>query len=567
MLGPVSTDHESIAENGGAEDGGVRPVVSSRGMVATSEPRAAEIGAQVLRAGGSAVDAALAANAALAVTEPTGCGPGGDLFAMVWDAGRGEVLGFNGSGRSSRALDLDGLRARLAANDISAIPARGGLGVTVPGCVDAWCALHERFGRLPLAEVLAPAVELARHGFEVSPVIAGLWARAPASFAGMTAFEDLFLPGGRAPAAGERFANPALAETLEAVGREGRAALYEGARADALVAAVTAAGGVLDRADLSGHRGEWVTPLAARYRDHELWELPPNGQGLAALQMARLLDGFDHASLRPLSAAAIHLAIEAKKLAFADRAQHYADPDFQRVPAERLLADDYMAQRRGLIDPGRAATSVAPGLVEIERGDTVYLAAVDDAGNMVSWIQSNYRGFGSGVVPEGCGFGLQDRGCGFRLDAGHANAFAPGKRPFHTIIPAMIARDGRPVVSFGVMGGGFQPQGHAQILSLLVDHGYDVAAAGVAPRWRHGDPYETDGPDVAEGGGTVAVEAAMPDEVVEGLRARGHRVERDDDSHLYGGYQAIAVEYAADKAQRRYLGASEPRKDGRAVGL
>ena len=574
-------------------------------MVCTSQPRAAAIGLDVLAAGGHAVDAAVAVNAALGLMEPTGCGIGGDLFAMVWDAARGELHGLDGSGRAARGLSADGLRERLRGRGETAIPARHGLAVSVPGCVDAWTTLHARFGRLPLAELLAPSIAAAREGFAVTPVIARGWARSESIFAGRERFAATFLPGGRAPAAGAIFRNPGLADSYELIAREGRDGFYRGPLARAVADAVQAEGGALSVDDLAGHASRWVAPRSARYRGHDVWELPPAGQGFTVLQMLRLLDGFDLGALgaRPfgdapvggragaaglgaLHPAVVHLMVEAKKLAYADRGRFYADPEFAEVPVDGLLAEPYTEARRALIDPARAATDVAPGTPDVlSTGDTVCLVVADADGNLVSWLQSNFEGCGSGVVPPGAGFGLQNRGRLFHVDVErderrdgpdpHPNAYAPGKRPFHTLIPALVSRVCAPWLAFGLMGGDIQPQGHVQVLSHLLDGGprdggLDIAAAGAAPRWRHEDPATASSPLPpgclpAGPGGVLMVEPDMPEATVAELRERGHDVRRDPEPAYFGGYQAIAVETAAD-GTRRYLGGSETRKDGCALG-
>jgi len=542
------------------------PVVARHGMVATSQPLAARIGLRVLEDGGSAVDAAIATNAALGVMEPTGAGIGGDLFAIVWDEARDELVGINGSGRAPRGLDLEGLRARLEARGADRIPLFDGLAVSVPGCVDAWFALHERYGRLPMERLLAPAIEAAREGFPVSQVIAHHWTSALTRYPGeaFASFHRTFLLDGEPPREGQLFANPALADTYERLAAGGRDAFYEGPVARAIVDAVAAHGGALALEDLSAHESEWVTPISVAYRGHRVWELPPNGQGLAALQMLAILEGFDPSAMGFGSAPLLHHLIETKKLVYEDRAASYADPAFADVPVAELLSPDYAAARRALVDPERAATDVRAGEPALARGDTVYLTVADDDGNVVSWIQSNYTGFGSGIVPEGTGVCLQNRGALFHLDPDHPNAYAPGKRPFHTIIPAMMTRDGRPVLSFGVMGGAQQPMGHVQIVTNVVDFGMNVQEAGDAPRWSHaGSSGPTGAEAPAGGGGVVHLESGHAPEVVEALRALGHDVRPGG---YFGGYQGIRIEHGGDPDARMYSGGSESRKDGLAVG-
>jgi len=543
------------------------PVLGTHGMVCASQPLAARIGLRVLEDGGSAVDAAIATNAALGLVEPTANGIGGDLFVLLWDNQAGRLVGLNGSGRSARAAGLEPLRARLAESGLTDIPLRGALPVTVPGCVDGWFALHERYGKLPMERLLAPAIALAREGFPVSQVIASEWKGAEKAFAAGAEFAEfrrVFLPGGRAPREGELFRNPDLADTYAALAEGGRDVFYNGRIAEGIAACVQAGGGWLGTEDLAAHRSEWVNPVSVPYRGYEVWELPPNGQGIAALQMLRMAEGF---SPEPWGedGLGLHRLIECKKLVYEDRAAYYADAEAMRVPLARLLGSEYAATRRALIDDAHAAERCAPGELALEHGDTTYLSTADAEGNVVSWIQSNYSGFGSGLVPEGLGFGLQDRGKLFSLDPGHANVYAAGKRPFHTIIPAMMTRAGLPVLSFGVMGGAMQPQGHLQIVVNLVDAGMNVQEAGDAPRWRHEGSSEPDGSATLSGPGTVYVESGMPEAIVAGLRARGHTVEVKAGG--YGGYQAIWIDDIAGKAGGRvYRGASESRKDGTALG-
>jgi gamma-glutamyltranspeptidase/glutathione hydrolase len=523
-------------------------------MVATSQPLATEVGVATLQRGGSAVDAAIAANAMLGLTEPTGCGIGGDLFAIVWDGER--LHGLNASGRSPLSLP----REHFARTGLRVIPERGPLSVSVPGAVDGWCELHARFGRLPLRDLLAPAIDCAREGFALTPVIAAAWAAGADALATSPGFADVFMPRGRAPAVGESFANPALARAYEAVAAGGRAAFYEGPIAAAVEQSVRGGGGYLGREDLAAHRSEWVDPVDTTYRGWRVYELPPNGQGIAVLQMLNILEGFTLGSLEWGSAEHLHLLVEAKKLAFEDRAKFYADPKFAAVPVARLVAKEYAAARRARIDLRRAA--LAPTHGNAGAGDTVYLAAADDAGNMVSLIQSNYMGFGSGVTVAPFGFGLQNRGSQFALGPEHANAYAPGKRPFHTIIPGFAIRDGEALLAFGVMGAAMQPQGQVQVLSNLVDFGMNLQAAGDAPRVRHeGSTEPTDAPQWPRGG-TVFLEPGFAPAALAGLRERGHAVEVTSHLAPFGGYQAIR----RDLRTSEYSGASESRKDGHAAG-
>lgn len=557
--------HDSIASDrlSGQPFATRSPVTARHGMVCASQPLAAQVGVDILKRGGSAVDAAIAVNAMLGLTEPVGCGIGGDLFVIGWDPEGERLYGLNGSGRSPQGLTLDELKRRLDAEGSERIPLRSGLAVSVPGAVDGWFTLHERYGRLPMSELLAPAIRYAREGFPLTQVIAYYWSFAPRTYADFDEFGRTYLPGGAAPAEGEIFRNPNLADTYEAIARGGRDAFYTGPIAEDVVAAVNAHGGAFALSDLSEHRSEWVDPVSVGYRGYDVWELPPNGQGIAALQLLQMLEPYDVAGAGFYDPLVTHVTLEAKKLVYEDRATFYADMATADVPLEGLLDPAYAASRRALIDEARAATDLAPGDPSLERGDTVYFTIADDDGHVVSWIQSNYTGFGSGIVPEGRGFTLQNRGNLFHLDPGHRNAFAPGKRPFHTIIPAMMTKDGAPVLSFGVMGGAMQPQGHAQVVINMVDHGMNVQEAGDAPRWRHDGSAEPTG-EPRRGGGVVNVESGVPEATVEWLRAAGHEVRVRAGG--YGGYQGIWIDHAGDAARRVYRGGSESRKDGMAIG-
>jgi gamma-glutamyltranspeptidase/glutathione hydrolase len=539
-------------------------VIAPEAMAATSHPLATQIALDTLRRGGSAMDAAIAANAALGLMEPTGNGIGGDLFAIVWDPKTRKLYGYNGSGRSPRALTLQWFQE----NGYTDIPPHGPLPVTVPGTVDAWFALHGRFGRLPMREVLQPTIDYARKGHPVHETIAYYWGRSVPVLSKWPGFAEQFTLDGRAPRKGELWRNPNLANTLETLGREGRDVFYKGEIARRIDAYFRDNGGFLRYEDLAAHQGEWVEPVGTRYRDVEVWELPPNGQGIAALQMLNILEGYDFSKIPFGSAEHVHLFVEAKKLAFADRARWYADPDFfpegdrqaAQALVQRLISKDYAAERRALIDRHRAARAVDAGAV-LNQGDTIYLTTADRDGMMVSLIQSNYRGMGSGMAPPGLGFIFQDRGEQFVLKEGHPNSYAPGKRPFHTIIPAFITRDGKPWVSFGVMGGAMQPQGHVQIVMNLVDFGMNLQEAGDAPRIHHDGSTDPAGQIVEmRDGGVLNLETGFPYETIRELMRRGHRIEFADGP--YGGYQAIA----RDHDNGVYIGASESRKDGQAAG-
>lgn len=529
-------------------------IIARHGMAATSQPLATQVALDILKQGGTAVDAAIAANAVLGLMEPTGCGIGGDLFAIVWDAATARLYGLNASGRSPQALTLEEFQRR----DLQQVPPYGPLPVTVPGCVDGWFALHERFGRLPMATVLAPAIAYAQEGFPVSEVIAYYWGLSVAPRRDQLHFLETFTRDGRTPAKGDIWRNEPLAGTLLTIAQDGRDAFYEGALARTIVATVQEAGGFLSLADLSAHTSEWVEPIGTDYRGVEVWELPPNGQGLAALQILNILEGYPVGQWGFGSVEHLHHFLEAKKLAFEDRARFYADPQFVEIPVAGLLDKNYAAERRGLITQ-RASRRLEAGNPALYQGDTVYLATADGQGNMVSLIQSNYRGLGCGVCPQGLGFGLQDRGELFDLAPGRPNSYAPGKRPFHTIIPAFATRQGLPWLCFGVMGGDTQPQAHAQIIMNLVDFGMNLQEAGDAPRILHSGSSEPTGQMMSDGG-VVFLETGFAYEAVRALRERGHLIQVDVGS--FGGYQAIMV----GRDQGVYYGASESRKDGQAAG-
>ncbi len=537
-------------------------VLATHAMAATSQPLVTQIALEVMREGGNAIDAAIAADAALGLMEPTGSGMGGDLFAIVWDAQSRRLYGLNASGRSPRSLTLQWFHD----HGYTSIPAHGPLPVSVPGCVDGWFELHERFGKLPMDRVLAPAIRYAREGFAVTDLIAHYWRLSVPILSRYPGFTEQYTLKGRAPEAGEIWRNENLANTLQEIAENGREVFYRGRIAHVIADYMHDHGGFLSYEDLSTHHSEWVQPVSTNYRGYDIWELPPNGQGIAALQILNILEGFDLAGFGFGSPEHVHLFVEAKKLAFEDRARFYADPDFAEVPVSWLISKDYAAQRRKLIRMDRRARSFPAGDPSLgttdsrlEAGDTVYLTTADDQGNMVSLIQSNYRGMGSGMTPPGLGFILQDRGELFDLHEGRANTYAPGKRPFHTIIPAFITRDGKPWISFGVMGGAMQPQGHAQIVMNLIDFGMNLQEAGDAPRIRHTGSSQPTG-EVMDDGGEVDLETGFPYATVRALMEKGHRVAFSDGP--YGGYQAILW----DAKNGVYHGASESRKDGQAAG-
>jgi gamma-glutamyltranspeptidase/glutathione hydrolase len=534
-------------------------VIATHGMAATSQPLASQVALDILKRGGSAVDAAIAANAVIGLMEPTGNGVGGDLFAIVWDAKSRRLYGLNASGRSPHSLTLAKLRAELKKLGTTHIPPRGPLPVSVPGAVDGWFELHGKFGRLPMKELLQPAIGYARNGFPVTEVIAEGWALNARVLEQYPNYADTFMPGGRAPRKGEVFRNPLLADTLARIADGGRDAFYRGDIAQRIDKYMRANGGYLAAADLAAHRSEWVEPVSTNYRGFDVWELPPNTQGVAALQMLNILEPYDLESLGFGSPEYLHLFVEAKKLAFEDRARFYADPGFAKIPLAALLSKEYAARRRALIQPDKAALEYPLDEQALEQGDTIYMSVADAAGNMVSLIQSNYRGMGSGMTPDGCGFVLQDRGELFSMQDGHANVYAPGKRPFHTLIPAFVTKNGQPWLAFGVMGGAMQPQGHVQILVNLIDFGMNLQEAGDAPRVRHdGSSEPTD--EVMRDGGEVILETGASAATVAALKARGHQVKVENDGD-FGGYQAILRD-----EHGVYYGASESRKDGAAQG-
>jgi len=534
-------------------------VIATQGMAATSHPLVSQVALDVLKRGGTAVDAAIAANATMGLMEPTGNGVGGDLFAIVWDAKTQKLHGLNGSGRSPKSLSLKTLRAELKKLNSSTIPPFGPLPVSVPGAVDGWFELHGKFGKLPMKELLQPAISYARNGFPVTEVIAEGWELNAKRLAKFPGFAETYMPSGRTPKKGEVFRNPLLANTLSAIAEGGRDAFYKGDIARRIEEYMRANGGYLTAADMAAHHSEWVEPVSTNYRGYDVWELPPNTQGVAALQMLNILEAYDLKSMGFGSADYLHLFIEAKKLAFEDRARFYADPDFAKIPLKGLLSKDYAAKRRALIKTDRAALEYPTDPKALDQSDTIYLTVADSAGNMVSLIQSNYRGMGSGMTPTGCGFILHDRGELFSLVDGHANVYAPGKRPFQTIIPAFITKDGKPWLSFGLMGGGMQPQGHVQIVVNLIDFGMNLQEAGDAPRARHeGSSEPTD--EVMKDGGEVVLETGFSPAVIKALEARGHKVTVANDGS-FGGYQAIMK-----NAEGVYFGASESRKDGAAQG-
>lgn len=539
-------------------------VIAQHGMACTSQPLASQVAIDILKNGGNAIDAAIAANATLGLMEPTGNGIGGDLFAIVWDAETKQLYGLNASGRSPKSLKLEYFKE----HDYENIPAVGPLPVSVPGTVDGWFELHKKFGSMNMEQILKPAIDYAREGFPVSELIAYYWQRNARYLQRFPGFKEIFMPNGQAPQKGEIFKNPYLANTLEQIAQEGRDVFYKGEIARKIDAYMEehahkymkgekGEGGYLSYEDLASHKSEWVEPVSTNYRGYDVWELPPNGQGIAALQILNILEGFDIASMGFGSKEYMHYFTEAKKLAFEDRAKFYADMDFADVPVEKLISKEYAERRRNLIEENRAARHYPAG--KLETGETIYLTVADDEGNMVSLIQSNYRGMGSGMTPGKLGFVLQDRGELFTLEEGHNNVYEPGKRPFHTIIPSFITKNGKPFMSFGVMGGSMQPQGHAQIVTNVVDFGMNIQEAGDAPRMRHGGSSQPTGEEMTNGG-VLNLESGFDYEVIRGLEKMGHNVQYSIGG--YGGYQAIMYDAENDV----YYGASESRKDGQAIG-
>jgi gamma-glutamyltranspeptidase/glutathione hydrolase len=554
----VSAQDVEPVETHPARGEATRSVVRApQGMVAAAQPLAVQAGLDILKKGGSAVDAAIAMNACLGLMEPTANGLGGDLFAIVWDPESNELIGLNGSGRSPLALTMD----QIEPDENGTIPLYSPYAWSVPGCAGGWFDLHKRFGKLPMSEVLAPAIHYAEDGFPLSPVIASDWSRSTRVFADKPGFAEVFMPGGRAPAEGEIFKNPALAKTLRLLAEQGRTAYYAGPIAEAIVKYSGENGGFFTMEDFTGHRSTWDAPISTDYHGYTLWELPPNGQGLAALQILNIVENFDLKSMGRESPDFWHVMVEAKKLAFADRARYYTDPAFEQIPIDALLSKKYAKQRAALIDMSRAAQTDSHGdVTALDRSETTYLCAADKSGMMVSLIQSNYTGFGSGYVVPELGFGIQNRGGLFALDPDHPNRYEPGKRPFHTIIPAFLTRDGKPVMAFGLMGGGMQPQGHAQIIVNILDFEMNLQEAGDVVRFYHTGSSQPTG-TVMTDGGELHLEDGLSEEILAELRRRGHTL-TPTSVGAYGGYQAIWK----DPVTGSYVGATEMRKDGCALG-
>ncbi|KPF85536.1 gamma-glutamyltransferase [alpha proteobacterium AAP38] len=565
----VAADYVDGAQAGrgdrlvGANFAGRSEIIAKNGAAATSQPLATQVAISILQQGGSAVDAAIAANATLGLVEPTGSGMGGDLFALIWDPKAQKVVGLNASGRAPKGQTLDDLVKRLGPGKM--IPSHGSLSVTVPGAVAGWVELHKKYGKLPLDKVLAPAIAYANDGFPLSPFIAKGWAANFRRFEQMgSVIEELdnakktFLIDGKAPVAGQIFHNPDLAKSLSLVAKGGHDAYYKGPIAKTIDTYMKRIGGPLRYEDFADFKAQWVEPISTNYRGYDVWQIPPNGQGLATLQMLNILEGYDLKAMGHNSADFIHVSVEAKKLAFADRSRWYADQEFVKLPISTLISKDYAAKRRAQIDMKKAGapeTGIMP-----ESHDTIFLSTADKDGLMVALIQSNYRGMGSGLVPDGLGFMLQDRGEQFALDPKHPNVYAPGKRPFHTIIPGFVTKDNQPFAAYGVMGGGMQPQGHTQVLVNMIDFGMNVQEAGDAARWQHEGSPEPTG-EAGEGVGIVYVEQGVSPAVIEELRKRGHKVEVKPGLH-YGSYEAIV----RDHVNGVYRAGTEMRVDGHAAG-
>ena len=526
-------------------------VIGQNGMVATSHPLATQIGLDILKQGGTAVDAAIAANIALGLMEPTGNGIGGDLFAIVWDAKTKKLHGLNASGPAPKNISIDYFKQQ----GLTKIPSYGPLPVTVPGAVDGWVKLHERFGKLKFASLFEPTIEYAIKGFPITETIAYYLDRSQKRFENYPNFNEVWVKNGKMPQKGEIFKNPQLASTLKTIAENGREGFYEGPIAQTMVEFIQSQGGFLSYDDLAGFHSEWTPPVSSNYRGYDVWELPPNGQGIAALQILNILENYDLKTMGLYSSEYIHLFTEVKKIVFADRAKYYADPHFADIPVKELISKSYAKERAKLIDLNNVSATDEPGI--LKSGDTIYLTVADNYGNMVSLIQSNYRGMGSGMMPPGLGFMLQDRGELFSLDKNHRNALLGGKRPFHTIIPAFVTKEGKPFMSFGVMGGATQPQAHAQIIINMVDFGLNLQEAGDAPRIVHsGSSQPTD--ETMKDGGTLSLETGFGEIIEDELAAKGHTIKYE--KGIFGGYQAIMLKDGV------YYGASETRKDGQAAG-
>lgn len=537
-------------------------VIGQHGMVATSHPLATQIGLDILKNGGNAIDAAIAANAATGLMEPTGNGIGGDLFAIIWHEKSQKLYAINASGRSPLGLTYEDLMKELDKKGEEAIQPYDLLSVSVPGAVDGWFELHKKFGALSMQDILKSPIDYAENGFPVTEAISMRWRNSvPFLKTQLGAFESTFTFDGRGPEKGQIFKNPNLGNTLRILAEKGRDAFYEGEIAKRIDQWMKENDGYLRYKDFANHKSEWIEPVTTNYRGYDVYQVGGNVQGTAVLQMLNILEGYDLSSMGYGTAETLHAFIETKKLVYEDRAKHYADSDFQDVPYDVLLSKDYAANRRQLIGE-TAMKDVSTGVEVIEDGDTVYLTTADSDGNMVSLIQSNFRGMGTGFVVPGLGFSFQNRGELFSIDPKHPNVYEPGKRPFHTIIPGFVMKDGRPLFSYGNMGGGYQPIGHVSILTNIIDFGMNIQEAGDAARWTHrGSTQPTDSvSDQLDSVGQVNVESGIPYEVIRQLRAKGHKVEIGD--AFFGRYQGIMRDYTNGV----YFGASESRVDGQAAG-
>ena len=526
-------------------------IISTNGMAATSHPLATQTAIEVLQRGGNAIDAAIAANAVLGLMEPTGCGIGGDLFAIVWSADDKKLYGLNSSGPAPKNISIE----KLLDKNLQQIPPYGPLPVTVPGAVAGWAELHNKFGSLPFENLFLEAIDYSENGFPVTEVVAYYLDLSAERFNSYPNFKEVWMPTGKTPRKGDIFKNPQLASAYKKIAKTAGKDFYEGDIANEIVRFINEQGGYFSSDDLKNYRPEWIEPVSTNYRGYEVWELPPNGQGIAALQILNILENYDIESLGFGSAEYIHLFTEAKKVVYEDRAKYYADQNFTNVPVSELISKEYAKSRMSLIDLKKASKSFNPG--NLEDGDTIYLTVSDKYGNMVSLIQSNYRGMGSGMVPNNFGFMLQDRGEMFSLDKNHQNSLEGGKRPFHTIIPAFITKDGKPYISFGLMGGAMQPQGHAQIVINIVDFKMNLQEAGDAPRIRHVGSSQPTGEKMLDGG-YLSLEQGIAEEEINKLKKLGHKFQYDLGG--FGGYQAIMLKDGV------YYGASDSRKDGQASG-
>jgi gamma-glutamyltranspeptidase/glutathione hydrolase len=543
-------------------------VIAQHGMAATSHPLATITAIDILKKGGTAIDAAIGANAVLGVTDPEMNGIGGDLFAIVYDAKTKKLYGLNASGRSPYSLNPEEFKKR----NLEFIPTSGPLSVSVPGCVDGWFELHKKFGKLPMTDILAGAIGYARNGFPVANEFAfealneqrrldNIRSKDPnAQNAYYGNLMKLYFPGGKAFAEGEIFKNPDLANTIEKIAKGGRDVFYKGEIAKSIDAYMKKSGGFLSTKDFNDHTSLWIEPVSTTYRGYQVWELPPNGQGITVLQMLNILEPFDFSKINYGSPEHIHLLTEATKLAYEDRAKYYADPEFAKIPVQELISKSYGVARSKLINSENATAGFTNGNPVLNKGETVYLTVADEAGNMISLIQSICSGFGAEMVPDGLGFVLQNRGLMFTLQEGENNTYAPHKRPFHTIIPAFVTKDGLPYMSFGVMGGGFQPVGHVQVLMNIIDFGMNIQEAGDAPRIFPSGYSQPMGQK--QGKEEIALESGFSSETISALKDMGHSNIVYGTPGLFGGYQSIKY----DAVKKIYYGASDPRKDGMAAG-